>query len=93
MDNIMNLIENLIERIEDYRKENKNPCKSYKTYEIASKKAVEIAIKGANYFGVDDIEYVVFYNPHWQRFNVAFRLPRNVGGYMCFFSDFGFYSY
>ena len=66
----MNLIADLIARIEEYRATNKNPCKSYKTEKAAEKAAAEYAHKIAAYYGdnpdtLERPQYVVFYNPHW----------------------------
>ncbi len=43
-----------------------------------------------------DLEYVVFFNPAWGRWCVAYRMTpliNKYGGYMGVASDFGFYSY
>ena len=94
----MNLIKTLIARIEDYRSTNKSPCKSYMTEGTAEKAAEQYAAKIVACFTNEkfDLEYVVFYNPAWGRWCVAFRtgpLLQKFGGYMGVASEYGFFSY
>lgn len=89
----MNIIKEVTIRIEKYRLENKNPCKSYATQASAERAAEKIANQAKDFYPLDRIEYVVFFNEAWQRWNVAFRQPLKSGGYMGFFSDKGFFSY
>lgn len=72
----MNIIKNLIERIEDYRKTNANPCKSYATEAAAEKATAQVAADCAVYFhgqtgsadtNIPSAHYVVFYVPSWGR--------------------------
>lgn len=95
---IMNLIKTLIARIEEYRATNKSPCKSYASEASAEKAAEQYAAKIVSSFTDEkfDLEYVVFYNPAWDRWCVAFRtgpLLQKYGGYMGVASEYGFFSY
>ena len=99
----MNVIANLTARIEDYRKTNKNPCKSYATQAAAEKATAKMAQDAANYFDAQrrtdapSARYVVFYNEAWGRWvgaiDLTELLQRNtsVGGYLGFCT--GFYTY
>lgn len=95
----MNVIENLIDRIEEYRATNKSPCKSYATEQAASKAAGAMAVKAAQFYGVQDrdVNFIVFFNPAWGRWCAAFDLTgilrAGSGGYVGHLSDNGFYSY
>lgn len=95
----MNIIANLIERIEDYRKSNKNPCKNYCTYAAAEKAAIAAAEKAGKYFDSTGkpARFVVFFNPEWKRYCAALDyselLNRKTatGGYLGAVT--GFYTY
>ena len=95
----MNIIDNLIARIEDYRTTNKNPCKNYATQAAAEKATAEMARRAGVYFDRDgkSARYVVFFNPAWGRWVGAIDLtelvsrPTMQGGYLGFCK--GFYSY
>lgn len=65
----MNIIENLIARIEDYRTTNKSPCKSYATIAAAEKATAEAAAAAGKYFDRNGVQarYVVFFIPSWGR--------------------------
>jgi len=65
----MNIIENLIARIEEYRKTNKQPCKNYATQDAAEKATKAAAAKAGKIFDRNCIppRYVVFYNEAWGR--------------------------
>lgn len=94
----MNLIKSLIARIEDYRSTNKSPCKSYANEATAEKAAEQYAAKIVSAYTDEkfDLEYVVFYNPAWGRWCVAFRtqpLNNKYGGYVGVASEYGFFSY
>ena len=97
----MNSITKLINRIEDYRSTNKNPCKSYATEASAEKVALKVAREIAYYYSGknDDSElpsYLVFFNPAWGRWCVAFNimnLLNRYGGYVGFASNKGFFTY
>lgn len=96
----MNIIADLIERIEDYRKTNKNPCKNYAT-EAAAEKATKAAaeIAKAHLAAKDDhrpVRYVVFYVPAWGRWCGALDFSellsrKGSGGYVGCCP--GFYSF
>jgi hypothetical protein len=98
----MNIIDNLIARIEDYRATNKQPCKNYATKEAAEKATAKMAQDAANYFHAVDgdansARYVVFYNEAWGRWVGAIDLTEllrrdsSTGGYLGFCT--GFYTY
>ena len=95
----MNIIENLIERIEEYRATNKQPCKSYATQQAAQKATAAAATAAGKYFDRDaaPARYVVFYNPAWGRWVGAIdltdllRRSNSTGGYLGFCT--GFYTY
>lgn len=95
----MNIIENLIERIEEYRATNKQPCKSYATQQAAQKATAAAATAAGKYFDRDaaPARYVVFYNPAWGRwvgamdYTEMFRRSTCAGGYVGAIS--GFYTY
>jgi hypothetical protein len=95
----MNLIKNLIARVEDYRKDNKNPCKNYATEARAEKVAEEVSKKLKEYFNENDIntvDYIVFYVPEWNRWTVAFDIKpwlNKYGGYMGIASEMGFFTF
>jgi len=95
----MNIIENLIERIEEYRLTNKQPCKNYATQQAAEKATAAAAVAAGKYFdrNAQPARYVVFYNPAWGRYVGAmdytemFRRSTCTGGYVGAIS--GFYTY
>ncbi len=93
----MNIIESLTDRIESYRKDNKNPCKNYSTEANAIKATKIIAKKAAQEFGLEDANYVVFYIKIWGRWVGAIDLtsivnhPKSHGGYLGICT--GFYTY
>ena len=95
----MNIIENLIERIEEYRATNKQPCKNYATEAAAEKATAAAAAAAGLYFdrNAQPARYVVFYNPAWGRwvgamdYNELFQRKTCTGGYVGAIS--GFYTY
>lgn len=95
----MNIIENLIERIEEYRATNKQPCKNYATAAAAEKATAAAAAAAGKYFDrtAQPARYVVFFNPAWGRwvgamdYSELFRRPTAVGGYVGAIP--GFYTY
>lgn len=95
-----NTITKLIERIEDYRATNKNPCKNYATEAAAEKATAAMAKACAEYYSDNENEkacpYVVFYVPAWGRWCGAVnhtRLLNKYGGYAGFPSTKNFFSY
>lgn len=95
----MNIIDQLIERIEDYRKENKNPCKSYKTKAAAEKATKEVAEMVGREHLTEPARYVVFFNEAWGRWCGAVDLQEVIarndatGGYLGLAGSRGFYTY
>ena len=95
----MNLITNLIIRIEEYRATNKQPCKNYATQEAAEKATAKAADAAGKYFDRNGKapRYVVFFNPSWGRWVGALdyseMLNRSTanGGYLGAIT--GFYTY
>jgi hypothetical protein len=95
----MNVIENLIERIEEYRATNKQPCKHYATEAAAQKATAAAAAAAGKCFdrNAQPARYVVFFNPAWGRwvgaldYTEIFRRPTSIGGYVGAIS--GFYTY
>ena len=72
----MDLITNLTARIEEYRADNKNPCKNYGSKEAADKATLAMATTAALHFAKDrnataetvtPARYVVFFNEAWGR--------------------------
>ena len=95
----MNVIESLTTRIEDYRKSNSKPCKSYKTEKAAEKATAEAAkIAGAHFDQTgESARYIVFFIPAWGRwvgaldFTELFARKTSQGGYLGICP--GFYSF
>lgn len=101
----MNVVKELIARVEDYRKTNAKPCKSYATEAKAEAVAEELAMTFANYFAafnntnIRPCRYVVVFNEAWGRWIVGFdftellRREGMTGGYVGIASDKGFFTY
>jgi hypothetical protein len=95
----MNITENLISRIEEYRATNKQPCKNYATQEAAEKATAKAANAAGKYFDRDGKapRYVVFLVPAWGRwvgaldYTEMFRRSTANGGYLGAIT--GFYTY
>jgi hypothetical protein len=96
----MNIVESVTNRIESYRKECKNPCKSYATKEAAEKAANNIAtMVGDHHMIGQPANYVVFFNKAWGRWNAAIDVtgvvnnPKATNGYIGLAASKGFYTY
>jgi hypothetical protein len=95
----MNIIESLIDRIEEYRATNKQPCKNYATQEAAEKATANAAKASGLYFDQDGKppRYVVFFVPAWGRwvgamdYTEMFRRSTHKGGYVGVIA--GFFTY
>jgi hypothetical protein len=95
----MNITENLISRIEEYRATNKQPCKNYATQEAAEKATAKAAEAAGKYFDRDGKapRYVVFLVPAWGRwvgamdYTEMFRRSTHNGGYLGAIT--GFFTY
>jgi predicted ATPase len=99
----MNLITALTARIEDYRAENKQPCKSYATEAAAERATAAIALHAAHVFTrphltqVESARYVVFFNAAWGRWvgcvdmTELMHRSSSTGGYVGVCT--GFYTY
>lgn len=96
-----NIITDLINRIEEYRATNKNPCKNYATQAAAEKAAIQVAADIKAYYsngepGAPDAQYLVFYVPAWGRWCAAFNvidLLNKFGGYIGYTSNRGFFTF
>jgi hypothetical protein len=94
-----NIIAQLTARIEEYRTENKNPCKNYATEAAAEKALSEAATKAGAYFDKNSqpARYVVFFIPAWNRwvgamdYTELFSRKTFTGGYIGAVK--GFYTY
>ena len=97
----MNIIKEMTARIEEYRADNKQPCKNYATEAAAEKATAKMAQDAANYFTVIGREenaksarYVVFYVEAWGRWvgciDLSELLTRKntTGGYLGFCTGF-----
>lgn len=86
----MNIITELTRQIEDYRKENKTPCKNYKTQAAAEKATAAAAANIGECFDREgkSANYIVFYIEAWGRWvgciemSEVLRRPTAVGGYL-----------
>lgn len=103
----MNFLDKLIGRIEDSRKDNKNPCKNYATKEAAEKATAKAAQNVANNFSQarlngsdkDEVpaEYIVLFIESWGRWvgfinmSEVMNRPTSTGGYLGV--EIGFYKY
>lgn len=97
-----NIIHTLTARIEEYRADNKNPCKNYATEAAAEKATAQMAQYCANHFdrnqgqgGVPPAaDYVVFYVESWGRWvgcinqSEVMRRSTSTGGYLGICKDF-----
>ena len=94
----MNIIKSLIERVEEYRAINKQPCKNYATEEAADKAAAAEAANLGKRLDRDGkpARYVVFLVPAWGRWTAGIDMtevmyrPTSIGGYI---GTNGFFSY
>lgn len=97
----MNIITDLIARIEGYRATNKQPCKNYSTQEMAEKATKALAIDAGKYFDREGREanYLVLYVEPWGRWVGAINLSElvqrktSIGGYLGMCSARGFFTF
>ena len=96
----MNIVTNLIERIERRAQETKNPCKLYSSYEAADRAGSKIAHDvGIIHETRRAANYVVFEIPSLGKWAAAIDLsgvlsrPEAVGGYVGYAGQKGFYTY
>ena len=95
----MNLVENLISRIEEYRATNKQPCKNYATQAAAEKATAAAAAAAGRYFDANGKapRYIVFFVPGWGRwvgamdYTEMFNRSTANGGYIGAIT--GFFTY
>lgn len=91
----MNMVKELVKRVEARFAETKNPCKSYSSEERAEKVATQIAQEVANYFNRNKpnetarpMRYLVVYIPSMQRWVIGFDMSElinrasSTGGYL-----------
>jgi predicted ATPase len=90
----MNIIASLTARIEEYRAENKQPCKNYASEAAAEKAAAKMAQIAATHFDrqgradAPPAQYVVFYIAAWGRWVACINMSElmnrssSTGGYI-----------
>ena len=94
-----NIAEALIERVEDRRRENKNPCKNYASYGAANKAALKFSTDFAERMRYNPINYMVVFNEVWGRWFVALDInefiqrPEWRGGFVGIGCHEGFYQF
>jgi len=92
----MNIIENILKRVEAYRKTNQNPCKNYATKENAEKATKKMSEIMGRRFATEPARYIIIYNEAWGRWIGAIDLSEllsrdnSQGGYCV---TTGFFSY
>ncbi len=91
----MNIIKDLVSRIEERLTETKSPCKLYATEASAEKAAEQWVLKGAEYFGItpNNVRYVIVFVPSIQKYTVCFDTShifgtKGCGGYVGFFDNY-----
>lgn len=100
----MNIVKDLIARIEKRLTETKNPCKLYATEAKAEAVAVELAQLCADHFAktgtaTRPARYVVVLIPSVNKWTVGFDLTEvmnradSTGGYLGIMSERGFYTF
>jgi hypothetical protein len=103
----MNIVKDLIARIEETRLTNKTPCKSYATEAAAEKVAQQLAQEVAQYFfretrqgdQAQPMRYIVAFNEAWGRWVVGFDMTELMGrqsfsgGYLMVLAQKGFYTF
>jgi hypothetical protein len=95
----MNMITLLTDRIEEYRKENKNPCKNYATEQSAIKATEKVADLVGKQHGTHPAQYLVFYNEAWGRWVGVINLTETLtrtdshGGYVGLAGSKGFFTF
>jgi len=99
----MNLVKDLVARIEKRLTETKSPCKLYKSEEAAEKVAEAEALVLAQAFSRDSnprpARYIVVFVPSVGKWAIGFdqtevmSRARNTGGYVGIMADRGFYTF
>lgn len=96
----MNIVANLISRVEESRGTNKNPCKNYATEAAAVKAAEKITADAQAHFGTSQpANYLAFFVPSWGRWCVAintneyYRRHDFPGGYIGYFASCGHFGF
>lgn len=99
----MNIIDDLIARIEEYRRTNKDPCKNFATKARAEHAVAEVAQQVANHHAISgeqpSARYVVFFDESWGRWcgaidlNELLQRKTSTGGYLMFCAQRGFYTF
>ena len=92
----MNVVENILSRVEAYRKTNQNPCKNYATKLNAEKATKKMAEIMGDRFDTKPARYIIIYNEAWGRWIGAIDMSellsrKNITGGHPFAT--GFYSY
>lgn len=96
----MNIIKTITKSIELRLLETKNPCKSYKTEELAERYTAKMAKEVSEHHGCDrSARYVVFYVESMKAYVGAIDLTELLGrkdcngGYLALCASSGFYTY
>lgn len=96
----MNIIDEVVLKIEEHRKECKNPCKNYKNKTSAERTTAHMAEIAGRHFSCDEpARYIVVYIESWDRWIGAIDLTEllqrkeHKGGYLGVCSSEGFYTY
>ena len=100
----MNIVKDLVARIENRLTETKKPCKLYATEAAAEKVAEEKATAFAAYFSrnkqtIRPARYIVVYIPSINKWAIGFDQTEvmarstSTGGYVGVMSDRGFYTF
>lgn len=97
----MNIVTEIVNRIEARFQETKNPCKSYATQEAAEKAIASVAHAAAVYYGVSGgpARYIVTFIPAMGRWVGAIDQTELMnrkgfmGGYVFFIGDKGHYTF
>ena len=100
----MNLVKDLVARIENRLTETKKPCKLYATEAAAEKVAEEKATAFADYFSrnkqtIRPARYIVVYIPSINKWAIGFDLTElinrhdHAGGYVGIIADDGHYTF
>jgi len=89
---------NVTTQIEARLKENKNGVKTYASHAFANSKGERLAEAAKTYYGVTgELRFLTVYLPTFNRWTVVFLFgefmrSNNVGGYVGYISDEGFWS-
>ena len=89
---------NIVQQIEERLDENKSSIKTYASHQFAEARGEKLGNQWAQIQGTNiPIQYIPVFLPRRKRWTVVFNLTThlrvsNTGGYICWFSDHGFYT-